>query len=69
MPTVPARSVEPMLLQQTAKPPEGAEWLYELKLDGYRAIAFNIALMVVLAVSWAALICAEFDSKKTATER
>ena len=28
-----------MLLQQTDALPEGPEWLYELKLDGYRAIA------------------------------
>ena len=41
MPTLPARFIEPMLLQQTAKLPEGAQWLYELKLDGYRAIAFK----------------------------
>ena len=27
--------IEPMLLQQTARLPEGAQWLYKLKLDGY----------------------------------
>ena len=36
-----ARFIQPMLLRQTAKLPEGAQWLYELKLDGYRAIAFK----------------------------
>jgi bifunctional non-homologous end joining protein LigD len=41
MPTLPARFIEPMLLQQMARLPEGAQWLYELKLDGYRAIAFK----------------------------
>jgi len=30
-----------MLLQPTATPPEGANWAYELKLDGCRAIAIN----------------------------
>jgi DNA ligase D-like protein (predicted ligase) len=30
-----------MLLQQMARLPEGTQWLYELKLDGYRAIAFK----------------------------
>jgi bifunctional non-homologous end joining protein LigD len=30
-----------MLLQQMARLPEGTRWLYELKLDGYRAIAFK----------------------------
>ena len=29
--------IEPMLPQQTAKLPEGAQWLYELFLDGYRS--------------------------------
>ena len=41
MPTLPARFIEPMLLQQMARLPEGTRWLYELKLDGYRAIAFK----------------------------
>src|ERR1700739_596155 len=31
--------MEPMLLLQTDKLPEGAAWLYEIKIDGYRAIA------------------------------
>lgn len=31
--------IEPMLLQRTDKLPEGPEWLIELKLDGYRALA------------------------------
>src|SRR5579872_486983 len=38
---VKAKFIEPMLLQRTSKLPEGEEWLYELKLDGYRAIAFK----------------------------
>ena len=33
--------VEPMLPSQTSDLPEGAAWSYELKLDGYRAIAFK----------------------------
>jgi ATP-dependent DNA ligase len=36
-----AAFVEPMLLLKTDKLPEGLEWLYELKLDGYRAVAFK----------------------------
>ena len=43
MPTARAHFIEPMLLQQTARLPEGRQWLYELKLDGYRAIAFKSA--------------------------
>src|SRR4051794_21511856 len=36
-----ARFIDPMLLLRTEALPEGAPWLYELKLDGYRAIAFR----------------------------
>jgi ATP-dependent DNA ligase len=41
MATVRAHFIEPMLLQLTTRLPEGAQWLYELKLDGYRAIAYK----------------------------
>lgn len=33
--------IEPMLLLRTDSLPSGGDWLYELKLDGYRAIAFK----------------------------
>jgi DNA ligase D-like protein (predicted ligase) len=33
--------IEPMLLVRAEKLPEGPEWAYELKLDGYRAVAFK----------------------------
>ena len=36
-----ARFFEPMLLLATGSLPEGDDWKYELKLDGYRAIAFK----------------------------
>lgn len=36
-----ARFLEPMLLQPTSTLPEGDAWAYELKLDGYRAIALK----------------------------
>jgi bifunctional non-homologous end joining protein LigD len=36
-----ARFVEPMLLLRTEELPEGPNWCYELKLDGYRAIAIK----------------------------
>src|SRR5436305_10831727 len=38
---VKARFLEPMLLLRTDKLPEGNEWLYELKHDGYRGIAYK----------------------------
>jgi bifunctional non-homologous end joining protein LigD len=36
-----ARFIDPMLLQRVEALPEGPEWQYELKLDGYRALAFK----------------------------
>lgn len=33
--------IEPMLLLRTEALPEGSEWIYELKLDGYRALALK----------------------------
>ena len=36
-----AKFIEPMLLLRTEKLPEGADWLLELKLDGYRALAIK----------------------------
>src|SRR5216684_5926052 len=43
LPKAKATFIEPMLLLPTGALPEAAEWLYELKLDGYRALAFNSA--------------------------
>jgi bifunctional non-homologous end joining protein LigD len=36
-----ARFVEPMLLLGKEKLPEGGSWVYELKLDGFRAVAIK----------------------------
>ena len=36
-----AEFVEPMLLLRSESLPEGTDWLYELKLDGYRALAIK----------------------------
>ena len=38
---VKARFVEPMLLLRTDRLPEGANWLYVIKFDGYRALAIK----------------------------
>src|SRR4030095_4675485 len=38
---VTAGVIEPMLLLRTESLASGQQWLYELKLDGYRAIAFK----------------------------
>jgi bifunctional non-homologous end joining protein LigD len=36
-----ASFIEPMLLLRSSELPDSREWLYEIKLDGYRAIAFK----------------------------
>ena len=36
-----ASFIEPMLLRRTNSLPSGKNWLYELKLDGYRALAIK----------------------------
>jgi bifunctional non-homologous end joining protein LigD len=38
-----AKFIEPMLLLRTDMLPEGGEWQYEIKLDGYRALAIKTA--------------------------
>ena len=40
--------IQPMLLLRTEKLPEGSNWSYELKLDGYRAVAFKSGKKVFL---------------------
>jgi ATP-dependent DNA ligase len=36
-----AEFIEPMLLLRSSELPQGPEWLKELKMDGYRAVAFK----------------------------
>jgi ATP-dependent DNA ligase len=43
-----ARFIDPMLLLKMERLPEGSDLLYELKLDGYRAIAYKTAGKVYL---------------------
>src|SRR4051812_35173285 len=43
-----AAFIEPMLLERSNTLPEGDNWLYELKLDGFRAIAFKAGGKVYL---------------------
>jgi DNA ligase D-like protein (predicted ligase) len=40
---VKAKFIEPMLLLRTDRLPEGEEWAYEIKWDGYRSIAIKSA--------------------------
>jgi DNA ligase D-like protein (predicted ligase) len=47
-PKVRARFIGPMLLHRSENLPDAAGWMYELKLDGFRAIAFKSDGMVHL---------------------
>lgn len=47
-PLLKARFIEPMLCLSAPSLPEGEEWQYELKLDGYRALAIKTAGKVLL---------------------
>ena len=38
---MPVAFIEPMQLLPSTTLPDGAEWSYELKLDGYRALALR----------------------------
>ena len=51
MSTAKAAFIEPMLLLRAEALPEGAEWIFELNLDGYRALAVKtIAAQTMLAL-------------------
>jgi DNA ligase D-like protein (predicted ligase) len=43
-----ASFIPPMLLVRTEKLPQGEDWLYELKLDGFRSVAFKTGGKVYL---------------------
>jgi ATP-dependent DNA ligase len=43
-----AASVEPMECLPVSKLPEGPQWVYEIKLDGYRAVAVKTGGTVTL---------------------
>jgi ATP-dependent DNA ligase len=41
LPAREASFIEPMECLAVTRLPEGADWVYEIKLDGYRAVAVN----------------------------
>jgi ATP-dependent DNA ligase len=48
LPKTEASFVEPMECQSVSKLPEGSEWIWEIKLDGYRALSVNSGSGVTL---------------------
>jgi ATP-dependent DNA ligase len=48
LPTKSADFIEPMECQSVSKLPEGSQWLWEIKLDGYRALAVKSGSNITL---------------------
>jgi ATP-dependent DNA ligase len=47
-PKTPAKFIEPMECLPVSTVPEGPQWVYEIKLDGYRAVAVKTGGKVTL---------------------
>src|SRR5437868_3126285 len=63
------RFVPPMECKTVAQIPEGADWQYELKLDGYRAIAVKQAGELMLYSRYGNSFNADFPSVVDALEK
>jgi ATP-dependent DNA ligase len=48
LPGTEASFIEPMECLSVSKLPEGSQWIWEIKLDGYRALAVNSGTSVTL---------------------
>ena len=49
MPKKKIKFIEPMYARLVDKLPEGDEWLYEVKFDGYRCLAGNSLYNIVVS--------------------
>ena len=61
--------VSPMKAQPAAEPPAGAEWTYELKLDGYRCLAVKDGKRVVLLSAKQTNLTADYPAAAEAIRR
>jgi ATP-dependent DNA ligase len=60
--------IEPMLAHPVSKLPEGAQWQYEIKLDGYRALALKTEQGVQLLYRRNNVLNAQFSKIASALE-
>ena len=60
--------IEPMLAQPVSTLPEGSQWQYEIKLDGYRALALKTKLGVQLLSRRNNVLNAQFPGIASALE-
>jgi DNA ligase D-like protein (predicted ligase) len=61
--------IEPMYARSVEKLPEGREWLYEIKLDGYRCLAVRDAKGVILWSRTANIFTTQFPRITHACEK
>jgi ATP-dependent DNA ligase len=54
--------IEPMYARSVEKLPEGREWLYEIKLDGYRCLAGRDSKGVILWSRTANIFTTQFPN-------
>jgi bifunctional non-homologous end joining protein LigD len=69
LPAAELRSIEPMYALAVKNLPEGKEWLYEVKFDGYRCLAGKQNDGVTLWSRRGNLFTAQFPDIATACER
>jgi DNA ligase D-like protein (predicted ligase) len=69
LPTTKLRFIEPMYARLVQKLPEGNEWLYEIKLDGYRCLAGRASTGVTLWSRRANLFTNQFPHIARACEQ
>src|SRR5215813_13091132 len=69
LPTAKVRFIEPMYARLVNELPEGKEWLYEVKFDGYRCLAGRESAGVTLWSRRGNLFTAQFPNITQACER
>jgi len=69
LPPIKLRFIEPMYARLVNEPPQGPEWLYEVKFDGYRCLAGKDASAVTLWSRRENLFTKQFPQIAQACER